>query len=74
MSNAEVLDKNHRITSEDAASYKPKGVYVLEMKVLSPPEKVFAEEIAAVTPTNEDLKALAKKHPAPQEWYDEKDD
>ena len=34
-------------------------------------EKVLKSMLRRITPTNEELRILAKKHPAPQEWYNE---
>ena len=63
-------NKNSRITSADARRYRASGIIQLEMHVCDPPEKIVEREIADLTPPNETLKNLAKKHPAPQEWYD----
>lgn len=63
MSSVKILrdDINSRITSADARVFKPR-VVVLEMQVLDPP-----------TPSNIELRRLAAKLPAPQEWHEEDD-
>ena len=76
MSSVKILrdNKNSKITSADARRYKASGIVRLEMRVCDPPEKSVEREIAELTPSNETLKNLAKKHPAPPEWHDEDND
>ena len=71
--NVKKIDDVRRITSEDAIAYRAKNCFVLTFQEIDEPipDSDSDQELDTVEPTDNALRSLVKKYPAPPEWHDE---